>query len=177
MMKNNLLHRSTFRQRRLCMFCFIRKQNIFKNIMLILLILSNIFLCFLSFHPPARRDETEKRRIRLRRRGHSLYPCLGSASTRSIEFVFHRGSKRVVPEMKNDLYRPKIFFDVQFLEPLHVVGHREHQVWLGVALILSKSSPQLNRTQRNLTGQAYYTDYTVFLLLPFESAHSDSKDT
>jgi len=36
--------------------------------------------------------------------------------------------------MKSDLYRPKIFFGVQFHGPLHVVGHRENQVWLGVAL-------------------------------------------
>ena len=58
---------------------------------------------------------------------------LGSASTRSIGFVFPQGLKQVVPEMKSDLYRPKRFFGVQFPGPLCVARHREHQVWLGVA--------------------------------------------
>ena len=52
---------------------------------------------------------------------------------RSIEFGFPQGLKQVVPEMKSDLYRPKIFFGVQFRGPLRVVGHREHQVLVGVA--------------------------------------------
>jgi len=58
---------------------------------------------------------------------------LGSASMRSIGFVFPQGSQRVVPERKSDLYHPKRFSGVQFPGPLHVAGHREHQVWLGVA--------------------------------------------
>jgi len=58
---------------------------------------------------------------------------LGSSSTRSIESGSPQGSQRVVPERKRDPYRPGRFFGVQFPGPLHVVGHREHEVWLGVA--------------------------------------------
>ena len=58
---------------------------------------------------------------------------LGSAPKRNIEFVFPQGLKQVVPEMKSDLYRPKRFFGVRSPVPLHVEGHRVHQVWLGVA--------------------------------------------